>query len=140
MRPNQKDKIGCVRRGLDRAGRVRRLVWLVQVFRTEPEPNGPMKQSGSNTAPRRGVEPWNPVLDLGSPPAHVSEFDAPGPGGYKSFGLVWEEGREMPVGFTKRVIGFPRVANNCAICHAGTWRSKEGEVPHVVVASPGRHC
>src|SRR5271154_2584886 len=22
----------------------------------------------------------------------------PGPGGYKSFGFVWEEGREMPVG------------------------------------------
>jgi mono/diheme cytochrome c family protein len=60
----------------------------------------------------------------------------PGPGGYKSFGFVWEEGREMPVGFTKRVIGFPRVANNCAICHVGTWRSKDAEVPHPVVASP----
>jgi hypothetical protein len=60
----------------------------------------------------------------------------PGPGGYKSFGLVWEEGHEMPVGFTKKVIGFPRVANNCAICHVGTWRAKEGEIPHVVVASP----
>ena len=61
----------------------------------------------------------------------------PGPGGYKSFGLVWEEGKEMPVGFTKKVIGFPRVANNCAICHVGTWRSKEDEIPNVVVASPG---
>src|ERR1035441_1813899 len=60
----------------------------------------------------------------------------PGPGGYKSFGLVWEEGREMPVGFTKQVIGVPASANNCAICHAGTWRGKEEEVPHVVVASP----
>lgn len=60
----------------------------------------------------------------------------PGPGGYKAFGLVWEEGREMPVGFTKQVIGFPRVANNCAICHVGTWRSQDEEVPHVVVASP----
>src|ERR1700722_15590794 len=60
----------------------------------------------------------------------------PGPGGYKSFGLGWEEGKEMPVGFTKRVIGFPRVANNCAICHVGTWRSKDEEVPHVVVAAP----
>lgn len=60
----------------------------------------------------------------------------PGSGGYKSFGLVWEEGREMPVGFTKQVIGFPRVANNCAICHVGTWRGKEEETPHVVVASP----
>ncbi len=60
----------------------------------------------------------------------------PGPGGYKSFGLVWEEGKEMPVGFTKQVIGFPRVANNCAICHVGTWRSKDEEVSHVVVAAP----
>jgi RoxA-like, cytochrome c-like len=60
----------------------------------------------------------------------------PGPGGYKSFGLVWEEGHEMPVGFTKQVIGFPRVANNCAICHVGTWRSKDEEVPHIVIAAP----
>jgi processive rubber oxygenase RoxA-like protein len=60
----------------------------------------------------------------------------PGPGGYKAFGLVWEEGHEMPVGFTKQVIGFPRVANNCAVCHVGTWRSQDDEVPHVVVASP----
>ncbi|HZJ16991.1 MAG TPA: hypothetical protein VFD27_18190 [Chthoniobacteraceae bacterium] len=61
----------------------------------------------------------------------------PGPGGYKSFGLVWEEGHEMPSGFTKRTIGFPRVANNCAICHTGTWRTKPDEVPHVVAAAPG---
>jgi hypothetical protein len=60
----------------------------------------------------------------------------PGPGGYKSFGLVWEEGHELPVGFTKRVIGFPRVANNCAICHVGSWRSKPDEVPHTVAAAP----
>jgi hypothetical protein len=68
----------------------------------------------------------------------------PGPGGYKSFGLVWEEGHEMPVGFTKRVIGFPRVANNCAICHVGTWRRPSdtdpllpaNEMPHVVPTAP----
>src|SRR5262245_40633961 len=60
----------------------------------------------------------------------------PGGGGYKAFGLVWEEGKEMPVGFTKRVIGFPRVANNCAICHVGTWRSREDETPNIVVAAP----
>src|SRR5690606_12571476 len=41
----------------------------------------------------------------------------PGPGGYASFGLVWEPGQELPVGFSKQTIGFPRVANNCAICH-----------------------
>src|ERR1700747_1287496 len=25
----------------------------------------------------------------------------PGPNGYRSFGLVWEEGKELPVGFSK---------------------------------------
>src|SRR5262245_21730104 len=42
----------------------------------------------------------------------------PGPGGYASLGVVWQEGVEMPVGFSKQRIGFERVANNCAICHA----------------------
>src|SRR6266404_1528748 len=26
----------------------------------------------------------------------------PGPGGYRSFGVVWEEGQELPVGFSKK--------------------------------------
>ena len=60
----------------------------------------------------------------------------PGPGGYKSFGLVWEEGNELPSGFSKKTVGFPRVANNCAICHTGSWRSKPDETPHVVVGAP----
>lgn len=60
----------------------------------------------------------------------------PGPGGYKSFGLVWERGEEMPVGFSKKVVGFARVTNNCAICHTATYRLREDEVPHTVVAAP----
>jgi hypothetical protein len=60
----------------------------------------------------------------------------PGPGGYQSFGLVWEPGQEVPVGFSKQTVGFPRIANNCAICHVGTWRASPDELPHVVVASP----
>ena len=31
----------------------------------------------------------------------------PGPGGYASLGVWWEEGQELPIGFTKKVIGFP---------------------------------
>lgn len=60
----------------------------------------------------------------------------PGPGGYRSFGLVWEDGQELPVGFSKKTVGFPRVANNCAICHVGTWRPQPDAPPHVVVAAP----
>jgi len=60
----------------------------------------------------------------------------PGPGGYKSFGVVWEEGRELPVGFSKKRVGFERVTNNCAVCHVATYRLSEDEVPQVVVAGP----
>ena len=59
----------------------------------------------------------------------------PGPGGYKSFGVVWEEGHEIPVGFSKKIVGFDRVTNNCAICHTATYRAREDETPHVVVAA-----
>jgi hypothetical protein len=63
----------------------------------------------------------------------------PGPGGYKSFGLVWEDGQEMPVGFAKKTIGvFPRVTNNCALCHATTWRESADSPTHIVVAG-GAH-
>src|SRR6476619_7637617 len=61
----------------------------------------------------------------------------PGPGGYASLGVPWEEGQELPVGFTKKTIGFPRVANNCAVCHTATYRTKPDEAAVFVVASPG---
>ena len=60
----------------------------------------------------------------------------PGPGGYASFGIVWEPGQEVPVGFSKQTIGFPRIANNCAVCHVGTWRTGPEDLPRVVVGAP----
>ncbi len=51
----------------------------------------------------------------------------PGPGGYAALGVNWEQGQEMPIGFTKKVIGFPRVANTCAACHTTSYRSKPDE-------------
>jgi mono/diheme cytochrome c family protein len=60
----------------------------------------------------------------------------PGPGGYASFGVAWEQGHELPVGFTKRRIGFDRVANNCAACHVASYRTKPDENPTYIVAGP----
>ncbi|MFO1488052.1 MAG: cytochrome c [Verrucomicrobiota bacterium] len=60
----------------------------------------------------------------------------PGPGGYAAFGLVWEPGSEMPVGFTKEKIGFPRVGNNCALCHTATYRASEQSPSVVVIGAP----
>ena len=53
----------------------------------------------------------------------------PGPGGYASLGVSWEQGQELPIGFTKKVIGFPRVANNCAACHTANYRLSANENP-----------
>jgi mono/diheme cytochrome c family protein len=61
----------------------------------------------------------------------------PGAGGYASLGVPWEQGQELPVGFTKKTIGFPRVANNCAVCHTATYRTKPNENPTFVTAAPG---
>lgn len=60
----------------------------------------------------------------------------PGPGGYASLGAAWEQGQELPVGFTKKVIGFPRVANTCAVCHTASYRAHVDEVPTFVTAGP----
>jgi mono/diheme cytochrome c family protein len=61
----------------------------------------------------------------------------PGPNGFASFGVSWEQGQELPIGFTKKVIGFPRVANNCAGCHTANYRVSENQTPTFVTAGPG---
>ena len=43
--------------------------------------------------------------------------------GYAAFGLYWEAGSELPVGFSKKTLGvIPRVSLNCAFCHQGSFR------------------
>jgi hypothetical protein len=61
----------------------------------------------------------------------------PGPGGYASLGLSWEETREMPVGFAKKTVGYVRVTGNCALCHATSHSAGPDDVPTVVIAAPG---
>jgi hypothetical protein len=62
----------------------------------------------------------------------------PAPGGYSAFGIPWEEGRELPVGFSKKTVGFERVGFNCAICHATQYRLSEDQTP-TIVAGGGSH-
>jgi len=60
----------------------------------------------------------------------------PGPTGYASFGVAWEEGKEWPIGFTKKTIGFERVANNCAGCHVASYRLSPDDKPKFVPTGP----
>ena len=49
-------------------------------------------------------------------PRVFGERYLPGPGGYAAL-VEWEEGRELPIGFTKKQVGIDRVGFNCALCH-----------------------
>ena len=61
----------------------------------------------------------------------------PGPGGYRSLGFIYEDGHELPVGFSqKSVLGSERIAINCAFCHTGTWRRRPGDSPTIVPGAP----
>lgn len=64
------------------------------------------------------------------------ENGKPLPGGYAAFGAAWEQGRETPVGFSKRTIGFPRVAINCALCHTATYRETADGKRRIVPTGP----
>ena len=60
----------------------------------------------------------------------------PGPGGWASCGLAWEEGKELPVGFSKRRMGFERITQNCALCHTATYRTGPKAKPVIVPGGP----
>lgn len=60
----------------------------------------------------------------------------PGPGGYVALGATWEMGRELPVGFTKEVVGFPRVGLNCAGCHSASVRAAPNKAPQLYLGAP----
>jgi mono/diheme cytochrome c family protein len=80
---------------------------------------------------QRGIPYWILVVL----PRIFPEY-LPGPGGYASLGLPWEEGKEFPAGFSKKTIGFERVGFNCALCHATQYRVA-AEAKPVVVAAGG---
>lgn len=69
----------------------------------------------------------------------------PGAGGYASLGMSWEAGpgtkgeppHELPMGVTKKFIGFDRVGLNCAFCHVSRVRlSPDQANPTYYVGGP----
>jgi hypothetical protein len=71
----------------------------------------------------------------------------PGDGGYASLGMIFEQGKwdgdhwvggEVPIGFSKKTIGFPRVAMNCAMCHTTAVRGPGEVTPRIYPAGPSQ--
>ena len=59
------------------------------------------------------------------------------PGGYASFGFLFEPGHDLPIGVSKRRRqGIDHVGLNCAVCHTGSVRDTPGAVPRIVPGMP----
>ncbi len=52
--------------------------------------------------------------------------------GYEQFGFIFEEGHDMPIGFSTRRVLVDRVGLNCAVCHVGTVQVTDGMMPERV--------
>lgn len=98
----------------------------------DPEKNFLYGSIGSES--QAGIPYWLVVVL----PRIFGDDYLPGPGGYASVGLPWEQGQEFPVGFSRKTVGFERVAFNCALCHATQYRLSERDTP-TIVAAGGSH-
>lgn len=57
--------------------------------------------------------------------------------GYESLGFIFEQGRDLPVGMSKRRhMGIDRVFLNCAVCHTSTVRTAANAQPMLVAGMP----
>ncbi|MES2564216.1 MAG: cytochrome c, partial [Pseudomonadota bacterium] len=52
------------------------------------------------------------------------------PGGYRALGLLYEEGKDLPIGMSqRRYTGIDRTFLNCAVCHTSTVRDTPQSKP-----------
>ena len=59
------------------------------------------------------------------------------PNGYATFGFITEEGRDLPIGVSRRRrLGIDQVGLNCAVCHTGTVRETPTSPPRIVLGMP----
>ncbi len=57
--------------------------------------------------------------------------------GYASLGMIYEAGKDLPVGVSKRRnLGLDRVFLNCAVCHTSTIRTGPNEPAQLVLGMP----
>lgn len=108
-------------------------------FREHPQPDWVMQDANTRFMYASIGAEWDaglPYWVLYVLPRMFPE-NLPGPGGLASLGGPWEQGMELPVGFTKKTIGFPRVANNCAVCHTASYRESPEDEPVYVPLGPG---
>jgi Cytochrome c len=59
------------------------------------------------------------------------------PGGYAALGFIYEPGRDLPIGVSRRRrLGVEQVGLNCAVCHTGTVRETPTSEARIVLGMP----
>ena len=59
--------------------------------------------------------------------------------GYATFGFVMEDGKDLPVGISRRRrLGLDQVGLNCAVCHTSTVRDSPGGARTIVLGMPAQ--
>jgi len=84
---------------------------------------------------------WNVMPQLCSdllPPDVAGRVATDPKVGWQSLGLLYEEGKETPVGFSQRHIGYPAVEPNCALCHTGSYRTA-ADAPQQLILGGSAH-
>src|SRR5437764_3431723 len=56
--------------------------------------------------------------------------------GYASLGFIYEDGRDLPIGFAQRTVFVNRVWLNCGVCHTGSVRESPASPPHIYPGMP----
>lgn len=92
-----------------------------------------------------GSEPGGSLTDAAGgllPPYHIFKVMpkiCPDklPGGFAGLGMVIEEGRDLPIGVSRRFrLGVEQVGLNCAVCHTGTLRETPQSERQIVLGMP----
>src|SRR5712692_6763842 len=67
----------------------------------------------------------------------------PGPDGlvdikraYESFGFIWENDRDAPIGLPVATVGFRRIGINCALCHTAAVRDSAAAPARILLGAP----
>lgn len=59
--------------------------------------------------------------------------DKLGSKGFEAFGMITEEGHDLPIGFSKRIVGgIERAWLNCSVCHYGTYTMPGSDEVHYI--------
>jgi mono/diheme cytochrome c family protein len=112
------------------------VIAYVKLFRAQPPPVFSSDEDhflyGSvGTESEHGIPYWIWLVLPRIFPEHL-----PRPGGYAALGVMSRGGSEMPAGFSRVTIGYPRVGINCALCHTARWRERPAAPPVIVPAGP----